>query len=672
MNPSSDAPALSQLEVSTARAAQILAPLAGMGAEGAASSLGARLDLFAAACLKIVPKGGGSMVPLAYNPIQMDYLRSLRQRNAPTPGIDTFRGVRDAIVKPRQLGFSTQIASLYFHDGLRNPGRVTVVLAHDHDIAQILLETYRAFFEHLPPELKSGISLRSDSKYEFVLCFPGDQATSPPSKFIIDTEAGHPWRGGRIDNLHASEAAFYKNFGAFMASYAQAVPIDGNILLETTANGQNDYFHLVEKALALRSPYAVIYYPWWAHPEYLVPWPAGEAPTGEETALMIREGLSLQQIAWRRGKMQDLGDLFLQEYPETLLGAFLSTGRPFFDAAKVSERHQEALAAERLVPARTPRAHVRVWEDPIPGEQYLISGDVAEGKDKGNTDVLDPERGGSDFCSAQVVLVRDLRVVAAIHGRITPVEFGRLCMGAGRLYNWAVIAVERNNHGHSTVATLEAANYPQTYRHLEYDQGGSVSYLRPGWPTDVKTRPLMCDALDTAIRSGSFLCPDPNFWREASTFQRGPTGKPEALPNCHDDRVISAAIAVYLCTLGRNAWGCPPAAAGADAAGFRLGPAPPRAVGAPGPVAPPASLPPAQAPAPLPTLLAQTPWELIANQKSVTLAFTCATCQSFRDGFCAIHRFACKASDPSCPLHYPADAAEGLAPLAPVDGEVSW
>jgi len=670
MNPLPESPALTPLERANLRAAEILRPLLGLGPDVAAEALGCRGDLFAAACLKIVPKGGGSMVPLAFNPIQLDYLRSLRARNAVVPGVDRFRGVRDAIVKPRQLGFSTEIAALFFHDGLRNPGRVTVVLAHDKDIAGILLETYRAFFEHLPPEIKAGISLRTDSKYEFVLCFPGDQAVSPPSKFVIDTEGGHPWRGGRIDNLHASEAAFYKDFGKFMASYAQAVPIDGNILLETTANGQNDYFRLVEKALALRSPYAVIYYPWWAHPEYCIPWPEGEAPTQEETALMIREGLTLQQIAWRRGKQQDLGDLFLQEYPETLLGAFLSTGRPFFDPKLVSTRHQEALARAKSAPPETPRAHVTVWESPDPAEQYLISGDVAEGKDTGSTDITDPERGGTDFCAAFIVKVRTLQVVGAIHGRVPPVEFARLLMGAGRLYGWAVIAVERNNHGHSTVATLEAAAYPQTYRHLEYDQGGTISYLRPGWPTDVKTRPLMLDALDTAIRSGAWICPDPDFWREASTFQRGPSGKPEALPNCHDDRVIAASIAAYLCTLGRNAWGCPPVA-GVDAAGYRTGPA------ATVPAAPAEALAPPPRPVPTPRIIAADaastdPWALLSQQREAARALSCATCNSFSAGFCSLQRFSCKASDPACPMHYPADAAEGIAPMAPVDGEVSW
>lgn len=654
------------LEEQEARARAILEPLGGLDREMRIQLLGARLDLFAAATLKIRTKEGGALVPFAVNPIQHDYLKTLRRRHAPLKGVDRFRGIRDAIVKPRQLGFSTFIAALFFMDGIKNPGRVTVVLSHDRDISEILLTTYRMFFEHLPSNLKDALTLKSDTKYEFEVVFPGDQSVNPPSRFIIDTEAGHPWRGGVIHNLHASEAAFYRDFPGFGASYLQAVGADGNVLLETTANGQNDYYALVQKALAGNSPYDVVYYPWFRHPEYRARWNSAGAPlelrgdmaTGHEEeseqALMEREGLDLEQIAWRRAKRQELGDFFAQEYPESLLGAFLSTGRPMFDARIVSARQE---AARKLPPPEAPRANVFIWEKPIPGEQYLISADVAEGKDAGVTDVSDPERGGADFCAAYIIQVREMRVVGAIHGRITPIEFARLLMGMGRLYGWACLAVERNNHGHSVLNTLETSQYPQVYRHLEYDQGGSVAYLRPGFPTDKKTRPMVVDALDTAIRSGGLICNDPHFWREASTFQRGPTGRPDALPNCHDDRVMSMAIGVYLLTLGRNAWGLPPLVT-ADAAGFPQGPVP---TGPPPPQAIAVADP-----------QGDSIFDALAEQKSRLRSITCASCKSFSAGRCAINRFSCAATDPSCTWYYPREIAEGPPELPPISGEVTW
>jgi hypothetical protein len=232
-------------------------------------------------------------------------------------------------------------------------------------------------------------------------------------------------------------------------------------------------------------------------------------------------------------------------------------------------------------------------------------------------------------------------------------------MGAGRLFNWACLAVERNNHGHSVINTLETSQYPQVYRHLEYDQGGTISYLRPGFPTDVKTRPMIVDALDTAIRSGALSDPDPNFWRECSTFQRGPTGKPEALPNCKDDRVMAAAIGVYLCTLGRNAWGLP-ALETSDAAGF---PAAALAPGQPAPAPPPPPIMPGQP---------ESIWDAVTEAKSQARAVTCGSCQSWAAGFCSIHRFTTKATDPSCAWYYPMPSAEGFTEIPPINGEVKW
>jgi hypothetical protein len=78
----------------------------------------------------------------------------------------------------------------------------------------------------------------------------------------------------------------------------------------------------------------------------------------------------------------------------------------------------------------------------------------------------------------------------------------------------------------------------------------------------------MLDALDTVIRRGALRYDNPAFWREADRFVRNEkTGKPEAMARWHDDRIIALAIAVYLATLGRTAWGLE-ANGGRDVSGF--------------------------------------------------------------------------------------------------------
>lgn len=666
-------PSPTNREEALAAAARLLDPLHGMTEQKQIRATTHSLLLFCAQNLQVRVKDGGALWPFVLNPIQRRYRASLRQRHVEgfrEKAADRFRGIRDLIVKPRQLGFSTFIAALFFMDGFLNPGRVSVILAHDKDIAEILLETYRIFWDHLPGPMRGEMRLSSDSKYEFQIVFPGDQALFPPSKFVIDTEAGHPWRGGVIHNLHASEAAFYRDYQGFKNSYLQAVPATGNAILETTANGQNLYHADVVAALEGEGdpsmPWHVVYYAWFEHPEYRKPWdPKTQSPlTAEEAALMSLHGLDLQQIAWRRAKKIEVGSKFPQEYPETLAGAFLTTGTPFFDMEVAAARLDDLRRSP--VPFTLDRTGAMIYQDPLPGETYVLSADIAEGLDRGESSVADPEQGGSDFSSGYVIHARTLRVVAALHGRIPPVEFARKLDALGRRYR-ACVAPERNNHGHTVVHVLEEAQYPEVYRHAEYDQGGQ-RFLRPGFPTDTKTRPMILDALAEVIRTGLIYCPDPRFWVETLRFHRNKLGKPEALPGSHDDRVMSLAIGVYLCTLGRSAWGLA-AVAGSDRAGFpTLAPTPAPAAG-PAPVdqgtlarlQAAATAPPGVHPDRVPSLAVSdgsNPVAVVAQERAILTRRTCGNCTHYRDalgGLCGLNKFRVQAIDPSCVAHYPAD-----------------
>lgn len=559
--------------------------------EALEQAMGRLLEVFAAVALKIRTKQGGPLWPMALNPIQLDYLEGLRALFTAGKG-DLFRGIRDLIVKPRQLGFSTFIAALYFMDGFLEPGRITVIVTHDDRISEELLRTYKLFFDELPDELREGVNLSKAAAKAYELQFDG---LPERSRFEIRTEKGNPWRGGVIHNLHASEAAFYDDYPGFLNSYVQAVPATGNVIFETTTNGKNEFYEEVMRAEEGLSGYRVVFYPWYRHPEYRRPWdparqpaPSTERPNKNELSeveAMEAYGLDLEQLAWRRWKQGELKANFFQEYPETLLGAFLATSRSFFDSRAVERGHEAARIVSRQHPGRQPRAFVTIYEDPIPGETYVLSADVAEGLDRGERA---GEKGGPDSSAAYMIHQRTLRVVAKVHGQIAPVEYGRILDRLGRLYN-AVLVVERNNHGHTVLSVLEQADYPWLYRHVEYNQAGQ-RYLKAGFPTTPVTRPMLLDALDEVIRNGSLECRDERFWREADRFVRNPkTGKPEAMKNWHDDTIIGMGIGVYLCTLGRGAWGLDDPY-GANAAGF---PAPQDEAPAPRPPAPAPPPPPA-------------------------------------------------------------------------------
>ncbi len=62
--------------------------------------------------------------------------------------------------------------------------------------------------------------------------------------------------------------------------------------------------------------------------------------TGDEKRLMAKHGLTLEQINWRRIEIRrsERGEgLFLQEYPEDPLEAFITSGDTYFDQEAMRE-----------------------------------------------------------------------------------------------------------------------------------------------------------------------------------------------------------------------------------------------------------------------------------------------------------------------------------------------
>jgi len=350
-------------------------------------------------------------------------------------------------------------------------------------------------------------------------------------------------RGQTINNLHCSEFAFWPRPEKALAALTEAVPRDGRIVAESTANGMGNAFHdLWVEAKDGGSNYRAHFYPWWYDLGYRLPGPALGDLTEEEQALKKSRGLSDDQIRWRRAKMRELRDGFPQEYPEDDVTCFLASGRCCLDTAALKAAQQRIagepepmsishLKTEDGESLAVAPARLLVWREPEQGKEYVIGADVGEGLAHGDASaacVLDKETGEQ---------------VAELHGRVPPGRFARLLDALGRYYKWAQLAVERNNHGHTVLDTLEnITGYPRLYSCSGYDQSGQRSE-RLGWHTNAKTKPVMIDNLAEAIAEGHLLIHSPGLVDECFTFITSDSGAQEAQPGKHDDRVIAAAIA---------------------------------------------------------------------------------------------------------------------------------
>ncbi len=86
-----------------------------------------------------------------------------------------------------------------------------------------------------------------------------------------------------------------------------------------------------------------------------------------------------------------------------------------------------------------------------------------------------------------------------MHGHFPPREFAQKLAELGKEYNTALLAVERNNHGHGVLACLQTLEYPRVFKQKGQD----------GWLTSAVSRPVMIENLASALMEEPRLFQEP-------------------------------------------------------------------------------------------------------------------------------------------------------------------
>jgi hypothetical protein len=552
--------------------------------------------------LRIFTKEDG-LQPLRLNSAQ----RLLEQRL--DAQLEATGAVRAIVLKARQEGISTGVAARFIRKSTLWSHRNVRALADVDDRAEEIAGIYERFFENLPAELQPE---RKTTRKGKLLWFEKPRYSRNPypgldSRIAVktagDRQAG---RSAVTHYVHASEFAYWPDPATTLLSLMQSVPRRGTeVVIESTANGVGNAFHQMwEAAEAGDSGWIPIFLPWFIHEEYRIAVSATEREEVEATLdaderRMLTEGiayegdqvrLDLEQIAWRRWcwKTNCASDWrqFAQEYPSTAEEAFLVSGNCFFDEPRLAEFRKltrpplrranlvDRSGAVFVIPSE--RGWLKLWEQPDPDGHYVIGADTAEGKMSAQRTLglADPEgeRGGRDFCSADVVRAgyftevdgKRVRVgprqVAQLHGRMAPEVFAAQLNMLGHLYACrhrleerdtaipSLMAVERNHSSGQTVLSKlrETLRYPNLYWRRRVNRRAEPTSKEVGWVTDGETRPLMLDHLAELVRTDGLEIPSADTLKEMRTFVMAEDGRPEAEENCHDDRVISLSIAVQM------------------------------------------------------------------------------------------------------------------------------
>ena len=498
------------------------------------------------------------------------------------------RPVKAIILKARQMGLSTAVEAIIYWWTSTNKNINSVIIGHEESSSKNLYMMFRRYYDHTNTLFKPSIryNTRTDLSFERF----DDTGKQVGLGSSIKTATAGNRAAGRSDTinlLHASELGEWENGEELVASLLETVPDKpvmpkpSMMFLESTAKGRGNYFHkeFVNAVKGLNN-FEPFFFPWWVLDEYERDHdlPIGETSEYEDFLIdLMKKGHDVAgkhisvnpdhipaKIHFYRRKAKNFEstpERLTQEYPSTWQEAFIASGKNVFSAIALQEMEKDAMPEDeheyyKITPGEshedyslervpyekqeklddfTYKGPLKVWGHPIPGREYVLGADVAEGLATG------------DFSVAEVVDTSTMETVARWRGHIDPDKFGEIIGSLGTLYNYALVGVEVNNHGLTTIQKLRDTFYTNLFkRDKGYDEDFEEPTSNLGWKTDMRTKRLMIDDLIRIIRERRNKDLDKVFINEAFAFVRDERGRMGAEEGEHDDTVMAKAIAFQL------------------------------------------------------------------------------------------------------------------------------
>jgi len=245
--------------------------------------------------------------------------------------------------------------------------------------------------------------------------------------------------------------------------------------------------------------------------------------------------LTPEQIFWHRQTSARQKRYMNQEHPTFDDDAFLFSGLLVFDPEVIKRIQPKE-------PIRILRNGTRIFVDPKHGRRYVEGADVAEGI-------------GGDSSVGEIYDAVTLEQVAEYESSaIAPGEFAQVLADNGRLYNEALIAIERNNHGHTTIDRIKN-KYTRLFMGAHFDERTQKRTAKIGWETNSHTRDLMLDEMQELIEDGTVKVNSVILKGELITFITNEDGKREAKSGFHDDTIMASAIAIKVARMPKSSYG---------------------------------------------------------------------------------------------------------------------
>ena len=503
----------------------------------------------------------GNLYPLLFNDEQQQfYAQFMEQKRQNKP-------IRFIVLKPRKIGFSTLIDSLVYHYTRFNPNVISLIATHEHPAVTHLFNIIKLFHNEIPPALRPLTKYSNKRELVFENPNPRTRDASPglQSRIIVDISQPNLGRAFAIAALHASELAYWYSPEEAMGSAMQAIPNSPNtmIVMESTANGFNNYFHkqwLLAKEKV--TDFTPVFFPWFQHKSYQKTlneiWYDTALNSiekyGDEKKLIELYNLSNEQLFWRRwcidNKCQENEMLFYQEYPADDIECFISSAVNIFNVRKLHRWYQEAEEGQRgdiregrFIPCRD--GYWEVFEAPQPGITYIAGLDSASGIEGGDYSVCCIMRGDT------------LDQVAQLRIHIEPNVFTDMSLEGIQLYNNAFTNLELTGGVGWAILDRMKEKYFNLYLWEKLDEFGKIITKKIGWETTGTTKELLINNIKAYINEDWGKIRSKKTIEELMSFVRLPDGKQGAASGAYDDCVIALGLCLVAYKSGQRAFGKP-------------------------------------------------------------------------------------------------------------------
>ena len=507
--------------------------------------------------LFIIKNKAGQLQKLELNAPQMRLYAAIQTQ------IKAKKPVRVIILKARQLGFSTLTEALIFFRNSFKRNRQALIIAHELSASNNLFEMFKRFLNHLPVALRPQIEHSNEKKLSYKELQSEIRVTTAESGDKVG-------RSATIQDIHASEVAFWRDAKTTMLALLQTVPDLANtmIILESTANGVSGWFYdTYQAAVSGENEYIPFFAAWHDLAEYSKPLENAYerdrltlSLTDYEQSLIKTFKLSLEQINWYRytlkNKCNSNIDFMKQEYPSTADEAFVTSGRPVFDQNVCFENYNNAKKPLRIGDliytneettvefVENTRGFIKLFGNTTAKDNeynvFAAGCDTSEGLEQG------------DYSIIKVLDRRTNEVCLTWSGHIDPDlladEQKKIQLF---LNNKVYFNTERNNHGLTTIVSAHKLDVTQKYQQ-NFVKGYEIgSHNELGFKTSSATKPILVNNLAEYIREHLFTDYEKEFWLECMTFVRNEKGQMQAQDKdknpgtkCFDDRVIAAGLMI--------------------------------------------------------------------------------------------------------------------------------